>query len=264
MSKIFLLHDAKLLDRFNSKYMFWIDAGLTNTVHSGYFTHDKVLEKLPKYINKFSFVCFPYNANNEIHGFSYPKINEWASSDVKLIPRGGFFGGPKDSISDINTIYYSSLKDTLSKGYMGTEESVFSIMLYKNHNLINYFEIESNGLVGKFFEDLKNDSLVVKTQGQKIKDSKNILKKINVLKQSDNKGVGLYVLTFNSPNQFRTLIKSMEEYDSDFLDKTEKYLLNNSTDLSTTPEYKKLCDDYGFTHIKMDNLGICGGRQWIA
>jgi len=264
MSKIFLLHDAKLLDRFNSKYMFWIDAGLTNTVHSGYFTHDKVLEKLPKYINKFSFVCFPYNANNEIHGFSYPKINEWASSDVKLIPRGGFFGGPKDSISDINTIYYSVLKDTLSKGYMGTEESVFSIMLYKNHNLINYFEIESNGLVGKFFEDLKNDSLVVKTQGQKIKDSKNILKKINVLKQSDNKGVGLYVLTFNSPNQFRTLIKSMEEYDSDFLDKTEKYLLNNSTDLSTTPEYKKLCEDYGFTHIKMDNLGICGGRQWIA
>jgi hypothetical protein len=40
--------------------------------------------------------------------------------------------------------------------------------------------------------------------------------------------------------------------------------LNNSTDLSTTVEYEKLCNEYGFEHIKNDNLGICGGRQWIA
>ena len=63
MSKMFLLHDAKLMDQFDSDYLFWIDAGLTNTVHPGYFTHDKVQEKLPKYFDKFSFVCFPYEAN---------------------------------------------------------------------------------------------------------------------------------------------------------------------------------------------------------
>jgi hypothetical protein len=260
MSKIFLLHDAKLLDRFNSEYMFWIDAGLTNTVHQGYFTHDKVLEKLPKYIDRFSFVCFPYQASNEIHGFSYPKINEWAGSDVKLVPRGGFFGGPKDSIGDINTIYYSSLKDTLSKGYMGTEESVFSIMLYKNHNLINYFEIESNGLVGKFFEDLKNDKLEKKSQ----KPISKIDNPSNELKNNSIDKVGLYVITFNSPNQFETLVKSMLEYDSDFITKTTKFLLDNSTDLSTTPEYEKICEQYNFTHIKKDNLGICGGRQFVS
>ena len=50
MSKVFLLHDAKIMDRFNSEYMFWIDGGLTNTVHQGYFTHDKVLNNLSKYI----------------------------------------------------------------------------------------------------------------------------------------------------------------------------------------------------------------------
>ena len=50
MSKIFLLHDAKILDKFDSDYLFWIDAGLTNTVHPGYFTHDKVIDKLHKYI----------------------------------------------------------------------------------------------------------------------------------------------------------------------------------------------------------------------
>ena len=75
MSKMFLLNDARILDPFNSEMMFWIDAGLTNTVHPGYFTHDKVLEKLPKYISKFSFVCFPYEANNEIHGFEFNLLN---------------------------------------------------------------------------------------------------------------------------------------------------------------------------------------------
>ena len=69
MSKVFLLHDAKIMDQFNSEYMFWIDGGLTNTVHPGYFTHDKVLDKLSKYISKFSFICFPYDAESEIHGF---------------------------------------------------------------------------------------------------------------------------------------------------------------------------------------------------
>lgn len=263
MSKVFLLHDAKLLDSFNSKYLFWIDAGLTNTVHQGYFTHDKVLEKLPNYIDKFTFVCFPYQANNEIHGFSYPKINDWANNDVKLVARGGFFGGPKHTISDINTIYYSLLKDTLSKGYMGTEESIFSIMVYKNSYSIDYFEIESNGLMGKFFEDLKNDTLQKKSQKQQPKID-TVVSKLKNKKNNVNEKVGLYVLTFNSPNQFKTLLESMTSYDSDFLTKTEKFLLNNSTDLSTTPEYLKLCKEYGFTHIKMDNIGIVGGRVWIA
>jgi len=253
MSKMFLLNDARILDPFNSDFMFWVDAGLTNTVHPGYFTHDKVLDKLPKFINKFSFICFPYEANNEIHGFEFNKLNEIAGNKVNKVARGGFFGGPKDSISDINSIYYGLLKNTLYEGYMGTEESIFSIMCYKHSDIINYFEIESNGLVGKFFEDLKNDKLIVK--------SENIHSLNNNL---DINKVGLYAIGFNSPKQFETLIKSMLEYDSDFVHKTKKFLLDNSTDLSTTPLYKELCDEYNFEHIKKDNLGICGGRQWIA
>ena len=53
-------------------------------------------------------------------------------------------------------------------------------------------------------------------------------------------------------------------YDKNFLDKTKKYLLDNSTDLSTTEQYVALCKSYGFEHIKKDNIGITGGRQWIA
>ena len=255
MSKVFLLHDAKIMDKFDSEYMFWIDGGLTNTVHPGYFTHDKVLDKLTKYISKFSFICFPYDAEKEIHGFEYNKLNELAGAKVNKVARGGFFGGPKSTIPSINSIYYGLLKSTLEEGYMGTEESIFSIMCYKHSDLINYFKIEYNGLIGKFFEDLKNDVLEVKNETSVV--SKNNL---------DINKVGLYVITFNSPKQFETLINSFLEYDKDYLNKTKKFLLNNSTDNSTYESYKYLCEKYDFEHIIPDegNLGICGGRQFIA
>jgi hypothetical protein len=113
MSKMFLLNDACILDKFNSDMLFWIDGGITNTVHHGYFTHDKVIDKLSNYVNKFAYVCFPYDAVNEIHGFSYPKINQYAQSEIKLVSRGGFFGGKKDYINKINQIYYPLLISTL-------------------------------------------------------------------------------------------------------------------------------------------------------
>ena len=154
-SKMFLLNDARISDPFNSSRLFWIDAGITATVHPGYFSHDRVLDGLPKFIDKFTFITFPYNAVSEIHGFSYPKICEYAGTDVKKVARGGFFGGPKDSIARINGIYYSLLMSTLKDHYMGTEESIFSILLYRYRSLVRHFMIQENGLLGKFFEDLK-------------------------------------------------------------------------------------------------------------
>jgi len=251
MSKVFLLNDAKLLDKFNSEKLFWIDAGLVNTVHPGYFYKDKVLDKIGQLTNKFLFVCFPYNADNEVHGFEFSEMKRLTNQVPDLVARGGFFGGDKHSISEINTLYYSILVDTLRRGFMGTEESLFTILMYQYSSLIDYCEIESNGLLYKFFEDVKTNEVVVKNKGKKIK------------KSTSNK-VGLYVITFNSPKQFETLIKSFLDYDSNFLNKTKKFLLNNSTDLSTTEEYLKLCNEYNFEHVKKDNIGITGGRQFVA
>ena len=254
MSKMFLLNDAGLFDRFNSTHLFWIDAGITNTVHQGYFTHDKVQNKLSKVFNNFGFVAFPYKAEKEIHGFSYPEINSYSNKNIDMVCRGGLFGGPKHTLPDINSAYYTLLHQTLNDGYMGTEESIFSIMMYKYSDLIDYVEIGENGLISKFCEDLKNDTYVVK----------NISNKTNANKKLNIENTALYVITFNSPKQFETLIESMLAYDENFIKKPKKFLLNNSSDLSTTQEYEKLCKEYDFTHIKKDNLGICGGRQFIA
>ena len=267
MSKMFLLNDARIMDKFNSDYLFWLDAGITNTVHPGYFTHDKVLEKLPKYLKNFTFIAFPYDAETEIHGFNYSEINKYAGNKVEIVGRGGFFGGHKDTISNINGVYYSLLNETLNNDLMGTEESLFSILLYKHPELTSFFEIEKNGLIGTFFENLKNDNLELKQTVQVISNlSNSVTPSISPITYQTvvNDKVGLYVIGFNSPNQLQTLIDSMLEYDKDFIDKPRKILLDNSTDLTTTPIYSELCSKYGFEHIKKDNLGICGGRQWIA
>ena len=254
MSKMFLLNDASIMDPFHSSHLVWIDGALTNTVHGGYFWHDNVIGKLEKYFNKFSFVCFPYDGKVEIHGFKYDEMCTYSDGVVDKVARGGIFGGPKSLINKVNEIYYGLLNDTLSRGLMGTEESIFTIMTYNNPELIQYFEIESNGLLGTFFENLKNETLVAKQE------------KSNIVKQnSHNKSnTALYVLTYNSPTQFEKLCISFEEYDRNFLDKPKKYLLNNSVNRETDIEYSNLCEKYGFEEIKKDNIGICGGRQFIA
>ena len=252
MSKMFLLNDAKLLDKFNSEKLYWIDAGLTNTVHSGYFTHDNVIEKVNLLTDKFLFVCFPYNAETEVHGFNYNEMKRLTNNTPNIVARGGFFGGTKESIGEMNSLYYGLLLDTLKRGFMGTEESLFTILLYQYPSIIDYCEIGSDGLMYKFFEDVKNINTKVL--------NKNVIQP----KLTFSEGVGLYVITFNSPNQFNTLIQSMLSYDPDFITRTKKFLLDNSTDLTTTPRYLELCEQYNFEHIKKDNIGITGGRQFIA
>ena len=128
---------------------------------------------------------------------------------------------------------------------MGSDESIFTLMSYMYPHLFTTHFIESNGLVYKFFEDMKNQNNIE-------------YKKVEPMQET-----ALYVLTFNSPNQFKTLIQSMNEYDIQFLSKTKKYLLDNSND-NSFDEYASLCKEHGFEHIKKDNLGICGGRQFIA
>jgi len=255
MSKMFMLNNVTIWNPFGSENFFWIDAGITNTVHWGYFTHDKVFDKLDAALAEtkdFLFLSYPYEGGGEVHGFERTALARYCKTDyVKYVCRGGFFGGKKEEINQINGLYYSYLKNSLSEGLMGTEESIFTILMHNHGDIISQFMIEGNGLVWPFFEELKSGSIVKKIVN-KYENNLNIKK------------VGLYVITFNSPNQFRTLIKSMLEYDEDFLNSTTKFLLDNSSDLTTTEEYISICKEHRFEHIKKDNLGICGGRQFIA
>jgi hypothetical protein len=251
MCKMFMVSDTAITNPFNSEYFYWIDGGLTSTVSRGYFTHDKVLDKLEEYsdsIQKLTFITYPYDSNDEIHGFERTKMAQYCGVEyVNKISRGGFWGGSKDQIHQLNSLYYSILDSTLNNRYMGADECLFTILTYKHPELIQPFEIEGNGLVWPFFEMLKNF--------ERPKDAK---KPFNKLKTN------LYVVGFNSPQQFRHLLESFKNSDSNFLTKTNKYFLNNSTDRTTDDEYTQICNEYGFEETKKDNIGICGGRQWCA
>jgi hypothetical protein len=209
-----------------------------------------VLDKLEfysDYIDKLTFITYPYEANDEIHGFERKKIAEYCGVDyVNKISRGGFWGGSKKLIHKLNSLYYSILEETILNGYMGADECLFTILTYRYPELIEPFAIEGNGLVWPFFEHLKSVE-------KKTKPKLN-----NGLKTS------LYVITYNSPKQFSKLLQSFELVDPDFLKKTTKVLLNNSLDHTTDEEYQELCEKYDFEQVKKDNIGICGGRQWVA
>ena len=59
MSKPFLLHDAKIMDKFGSSHLFWLDARYEQIQYIlDTLTHDRVLDKLSK-IDKMTFIAFP-------------------------------------------------------------------------------------------------------------------------------------------------------------------------------------------------------------
>lgn len=245
MSKMFLLHNAKCYNPFDSDYFYWIDGGITNTMSLGYFHNSTVIDNLIKLSSKFLFVCFPYNTNSEIHGFNIEGMKKYCNNtQVNRVARGGFFGGHKNSISNANNLYYELLQNSLNEGYMGTEESIFTIMTYLDPIQYHYEFIEDNGLIYYFFEKLQQKSF----------------------KHRNKKEINLYINTFKSPDQLKLLLDSMERYEPKLLKETNKILINNTPldNHNIFSRYAEVIKDYNFETASMGNIGICGARQWAA
>ena len=259
-SKMFLLNDVTIWNPFNTDYFFWLDAGITNTVPHGHLAHDNVLEKLIDYGNPFLFLSYPYEANNEIHGFDFEAINRYSGKKVEYVCRGGLFGGHKTQINQANATYYSILDKTLSSGYMGTEESIFSIMANTEPNIYRRFSLDGNGLIVKFTEALKNDNVkLVEIPNETILNTKKYTDK-----DVSNLKTNLYILTFNFPEQVLHTIESMKKT-PEWLEKPNLVLLDNSTDINARHENELIAQKYNFEYIYLgSNTGICGGRQAAA
>jgi FkbM family methyltransferase len=259
MSKMFMLHDASLLDPFGSEYFLWVDGGLTSTTHEGYFTKHEIIPKIKPFLDSFLFLCFPYHTEAEIHGFEKRAMDTYSETkSVEWVARGGLFGGRKEFISEANGLYYSLLETSLREGFMGTEESVFTIMTYLNPQIYNRFMIKEDGFIHTFFEDILEGKA-------KIEDPIATARKQNKIVDLRKIKASLYVITFNSPEQLQLLLSSYELH-KDFLNSPNltKVLIDNSTKKKVDKKYKAICKKYGFEHIKKGNIGICGGRQLAA
>jgi hypothetical protein len=245
MSKQFFMNDASIHNFFDTKYFMWIDAGIANTIGDppGYMDEhfgEKIAEIFSD--NRMHYLCFPYEPATEIHGFEKEAFYRAAGQKTEYVARGGIFGGSKDALCNINNVYYTTLNDTLASGYMGTEESIFTLITYTNPNLCTKHMIEPNGLVYKFLEELQN--MEIKTY---------------------EKDLAIYVLTYNLPKQFKIWVDKFESnLEEGMKDNVSKYVINNSNDPEVEEEYAKLFETYGFEEIKFDNIGICGARQFAA
>jgi len=280
-TKMFMLHDSVVNNPFNSQYFYWIDGGLTSTVSIDLLKqacNEKLADFNKKQDDKFMFITYPYTSNTEIHGMNRKSMSSYCGVEfVDKVARGGFFGGPKEMVVDINAEYYNILESTLSNNEMGADECLFTILTYKFPDLIYNFTVRGNGLIDVFFQH------VIDSQSPDNKDLIEIIQEVvraelmlhsttpsevedelieSVVDNINN--VGLYIITFNSPAQLEALICSMEACDDSFLNTPTIHLLDNSTDISTEEEYVRLCSKYNINRHKKDNIGICGGRQWVA
>ncbi len=259
-SKMFLLNDATIWNPFDTDYLYWLDAGITNTVPSGYLTDNNVLGKLPAYSNPFLFLSYPYEANTEIHGFNYQKINQYSDAVVNYVCRGGLFGGHKHQINKANGTYYSLLDRSLSEGLMGTEESLFTIMSYLEPDVYRRYELDSNGLIVKFAQALHEDNVTIAEPSFKRLSNTREYTDRDVINVKTN----LYMLTFNFPEQVLHTIESMKET-PEWLEKPNLFLLDNSTNKDAKIRNQEISKEYNFEYIDLGgNTGICGGRQAAA
>ena len=259
MSKFMFLDQACKDNPFDTEYFFWLDGGIINTVGAEQLESlSKIQMFMEEIDDKFLFLKFPYTSDNEVHGFNAKKLAQFCGVEkTEYVCRGGFFGGHKNDINNFTERYKFFLKDSLDLGYMGTEECIHTVLSYRYPEEVYDFELDGDGLIYRFFERLKDIKY-------------NVIRNINLIPYDKKKDVmdiktSLYVLTYNSPAQFETLIKSYLEVDPCFITGTRKVLVDNSKDLSTYSKYQKLCKEFGFEHIKKEeNLGICGGRQFVA
>lgn len=256
-SKMFLLNDVTIWNPFNTDYFFWLDAGITSTVPHTHLAENNIFDRIIPHSNPFLFLSYPYEANEEIHGFDFKGMNSYAGTKVEYVCRGGLFGGHKQQINEANATYYSLLDKTLSRGYMGTEESLFTIMAYNEPDIYRRYELDGNGLIVKFTQALIDEE--VKLTGKEKTNIKYTDKDV------DNLKTNIYILTFNFPEQLIHTINSMMKV-PELLEKPSKIVvLDNSTDDDAILGNMLICEDYNFEYINLGgNTGICGGRQAAA
>ena len=259
-SKIFMLHDSTIYNPFNTDYFYWMDGGLTNTVPTSHLVDNSCMDYIVNHTDRFLFLCYPYAANDEIHGFKYDAMNKFAGAKVKHVCRGGLFGGRKEQISETNAVYYKLLEDTLNAGYMGADECMYTILSYREPHIYRKFQLDGNGLVLKFTDALlKNDVTFLPVDTPKVE-----VKKYVSEKELEKIKTNLYILTFNFPDQLLYTIESMKEV-PEWLEKPNLVLLDNSTDPIAQQDNKEIAEEYNFEYIWLEgNSGICGGRQKAA
>ena len=133
LSKLLLIKKTSILNPFNSKQIFWIDAGYTRTHDTNLLRN--IEKQLLKY-NKFLFLSHSYTTNTEIHGFLRTGMNYFCNKEfVDRIMKGFFFGGNIEHLDSILGLFHKIIEDSLEKKFLGVDETYYTIMINQRPEL---------------------------------------------------------------------------------------------------------------------------------
>ena len=142
--KIFFMYNESINVSNKNNFIFWVDAGLTSVCKINRDFLFKITELIS---DKLYFQTFKGSLEGtEIHGltregYKYIGIDEWGLQ----IPRGGIFGGKSQIINNVFNLYKDILVKIINKNFLGTEEAIFCMLLYKYSELFYSIECGKNG-----------------------------------------------------------------------------------------------------------------------
>lgn len=153
MSKVFFLYHAYKINKFNSDKFIWIDAGITQHISTDY-VNDISLNGMGKCINKVLFSSVGYSGAAEVHGFNYSGYKKYTDVIPSWLCRATIFGCHKNYIEKFKKDYSYYLNDTLDRGYLGTEESIFSLLSCINSSIYNRYHTEKAKMPDGFLKKM--------------------------------------------------------------------------------------------------------------
>eukprot|EP01134_Creolimax_fragrantissima_P002236 CFRG2236T1 len=145
MYKIFMLRIAARINPFNTRSFLFVDA--KHICMNPQDMKDENMSIMKEHMRKFLVTHFFYGPSGETHGFINAEFMKWLNlpeQSQHKVCRGGIFGGKRESIEAVAAAFENVMRLHLKDGFMGTEENIFSILLYRYPHLFRPFNNDNS------------------------------------------------------------------------------------------------------------------------
>lgn len=134
MSKVYFLHDAFQSHVEKANRYIWVDAGITQHIPADAVNKNSITN-FSRLTDAVTFSSFDYIGQNEVHGFAYEGFTKYTKEIPSWVCRATLFSSTSEVLQKFRDDYRYYLQDTLERRYMGTEESIFTLLSMLEPNI---------------------------------------------------------------------------------------------------------------------------------